>query len=206
MLKVLGRANSVNVQKVLWAGDELGIPVAREDMGGSFGGLNSVEYLRMNPNGLVPTICDGSVVVWESNAIVRYLAAKYGEGSLWLADAGERAQSDKWMDWQLTTYWPEVRTIFIQMVRTSEAARNLRLIEDARLKAVEAARTLDAALAGSEFLAGPHLTMGDIAVGVVAYRFFALNIERPALPHLEAWYRRLAERPPFRHHVMQPLS
>src|SRR5436190_14754241 len=116
MLKLLGRANSINVQKVLWVCDELDLPVAREDLGGSFGGLDSAQYREMNPNGLVPTICDGDLVVWESNAIVRYLAARYGEGSLWPTDAGGRTKSDKWMDWQLTTFWPEVRTIFIQLV------------------------------------------------------------------------------------------
>jgi glutathione S-transferase len=118
MLKLLGRANSINVQKVLWTCDELAIPLDREDLGGGFGGLDTPEYRQKNPNGLVPTIDDDGVIVWESNTIVRYLAARYGSGRLWPEDPAVRAESDKWMDWKLTTFWPEVRKIFQQVVRT----------------------------------------------------------------------------------------
>lgn len=206
MLKLSGRANSINVQKVLWICDELAVAVDREDLGGSFGGLDSPMYRQKNPNGMVPTIDDGGLVLWESNTIVRYLAAKYGSGSLWPTDPAARAAADKWMDWQLTTFWPEVRTIFIQLVRTPENQRNLTLLDQARLKAVNAASILNDALAATEFVAGDSLTMGDIATGVVAYRFFALEIDRPPLTHLEAWYFRLSQREAFARHVMLPLS
>jgi len=206
MLKVLGRANSINVQKVLWTCDELAIPLEREDLGGCFGGLDTTEYRRKNPNGLVPTIDDNGVIVWESNTIVRYLAARYGAGLLWPDDPVVRAESDKWMDWQLTTYWPEVRKIFLQLVRTPEERRNAQLIDDACDKAIEAATALNTALDGRRFLAGRTLTIGDIATGVVTYRFFALDFNRPRLQHLEAWHRRLAERPAFQRHVMLPLT
>jgi glutathione S-transferase len=206
MLKVLGRANSINVQKVLWICDELSIPFDREDLGGGFGGLDTPEYRRKNPNGLVPTIDDDGVIVWESNTIVRYLAARYGAGLLWPEDPAVRAESDKWMDWQLTTYWPDVRNIFLQIVRTPEVRRNAQVIEEARVKAIGAAMALNTALEGKEFLVGNTLTIGDIAVGVVAYRFFALDFEKPSLPHLESWYARLADRPAFQRQVMLPLT
>jgi glutathione S-transferase len=206
MLKLFGRANSINVQKVLWTCEELQVPVERTDLGGSFGGLETHDYLRMNPNKLVPTIEDEGTVVWESNAIVRYLAAKHGAGSLWPTVPEVRASSDKWMDWQLTTYWPDVRTMFVQLIRTREEQRNAQLIEDARVKAVAAARTLNDALADTTFLAGGSLTIGDIAAGVVTHRFLALDIERPTLVHLEAWYDRLTQREGFRRYVMLPLS
>lgn len=206
MLKVLGRANSINVQKVLWTCGELSIPLDREDLGGAFGGLDTPEYRRKNPNGLVPTVDDDGVVVWESNTIVRYLAARYGSGLLWPESPALRAESDKWMDWQLTTYWPEVRAIFVQIVRTPEERRNAQVIEQARGKAIEAATALNTALEGRKFLAGDSLTIGDIAAGVVTYRFFALDFERPSLPHLESWHARLADRPAFQRHVMLPLT
>lgn len=206
MLKLFGRANSVNVQKVLWTCGELGVAVDREDLGGRFGGLDSSDYRQKNPNEMVPTIDDGGLILWESNAIVRYLAAKYGCGSLWPRDPAVRATSDKWMDWQLTTFWPEVRTIFIQLVRTPKSQRKRPLIDQARLKAIDAASILNDALATRQFVAGQSLTIGDIATGVVAYRFFVLDIERPPLLDLEAWYSRLSQRKAFARHVMLPLS
>jgi len=206
MLKLSGRANSINVQKVLWICGELELAVIREDLGGVYGGLDSSTYRRKNPNGLVPTIEDGGLILWESNAIVRYLAAKYGRGSIWSTDPAVRAISDKWMDWQLTTFWPEVRAIFVQLVRTPESQRNSLLIDQACLKAIDAASILNDALATTEFVAGHSLTIGDIATGVVAHRFFALDIERPRLSHLEAWYSRLSQREAFMRNVMLPLS
>lgn len=206
MLKLLGRANSINVQKVLWTCDELAIPLDREDLGGGFGGLDAPEYRRKNPNGLVPTIDDDGVIVWESNTIVRYLAARYGSGRLWPEDPANRAESDKWMDWKLTTFWPEVRKIFQQVVRTPEERRNAQVIEEARVKAIEAATALNTALQGKTFLAGETLTIGDIAVGVVAYRFFVIDFEKPSLPHMESWYARLTEIPSFQRQVMLPLT
>lgn len=206
MLRLFGRANSVNVQKVLWTCEELAVAVDREDLGGAFGGLDSVVYRGKNPNGMVPTIDDAGFILWESNTIVRYLAAKYGCGSLWSVDPAVRAASDKWMDWQLTTFWPEVRAIFTQLVRTTESQRKPAIIEQARLKAIDAASILNDALAETEFVAGQSLTIGDIALGVVAYRYFALDIERPHLKHLEAWYSRLSLRKAFARHVMLPLS
>lgn len=206
MLKLFGRANSINVQKVLWTCDELAIPLERTDFGGSFGGLDTPEYRKKNPNGLVPTIEDDGMILWESNTIVRYLAARYGSGRLWPEDPAIRAESDKWMDWSLTTFWPDVRKIFIQAVRTPEEQRNAQVLEEARVNAINAATSLNTALEGKTLLGGETLTIGDIAVGVVAYRFFVINFEKPSLPHMESWYERLTKIPSFQRQVMLPLT
>ncbi len=206
MLKIWGRVNSINVQKVLWCAEELGLPYQRIDAGMEYGVVNTPEYRKLNPNGLVPTLEDGPLVLWESNAIVRYLAAQYGAGTLWPATPAARAESDKWMDWQMSTLWPRLRPVFWGLVRTPPEKRNAQDIEEARLKTLDALGILNEALAGRSFVAGPSFTMGDLALGVAAQRWFNLPVQRPAMPHLEAWYRRLAERPAFRKIVDHPLS
>jgi glutathione S-transferase len=110
MLRIWGRLSSINVQKVVWCADELGLPYERTEAGGSFGVVGTPEYLAMNPNGLVPVIDDGGFVLWESNAIVRYLAARHGDGWLWPTDLQLRAEADRWMDWQNFTFWPAMRS------------------------------------------------------------------------------------------------
>lgn len=206
MLKIWGRINSVNVQKVLWCADEMGLHYERIDAGGEFGMVNEPAYRALNPNGLVPTIEDEGFMLWESNAIVRYLCAKYGNGTLWPEDPAVRAESDKWMDWQTTTVWPSLRTVFWGLVRTPPEKRDMNAIEAARKKTGEILAILDAHLVKQEFVAGNSLTMGDIPLGTAVYRWIALDIERPPLRNLEAWYGRLATRPPYRKNVMLPLS
>lgn len=206
MLKIWGRANSINVQKVLWCAEELGLAYQRIDAGMEHGVVNTPEYRKLNPNGLVPTLEDGSLVLWESNAIVRYLAARYGAGSLWPVDPAARAEADKWMDWQMSTLWPRLRPVFWGLVRTPPQKRNPREIEDARQKSIDALAILNEALAGRSFVAGQAFTMGDLVLGVAAQRWFNLPLERPAMAHLQAWYRRLEERPAFRKVVDHPLT
>jgi glutathione S-transferase len=206
MLKVWGRNNSINVQKVMWAVDELGLEHERIDVGGAFGGLDTPAYGRLNPNRRVPTVEDGDVVVWESNACVRYLAARYGAGGLWPEDPGERAQADMWMDWQTTTLLPDMTVVFWGLIRTPEAERDHAAIEAAARRLGATWRILDEHLATRRFVAGDALTMGDIPVGASCYRYGELSIERPQLPNVEAWYGRLRERAPFREHVMVPLT
>ncbi|MGQ0664201.1 MAG: glutathione S-transferase family protein [Pseudomonadota bacterium] len=206
MLKIYGRSNSSNVQKVLWACEELRVPFTREDVGGAFGKNREPAYLALNPNGLVPTIDDDGFILWESNAIVRYLAAKHGQGGLWPADPRQRAAADRWMDWQASTVSPAIFPLFYQLVRTPADRRDQAAIEAGREKTIAALTILDAQLANTEYVAGGALTMGDIALGIAAHRWFAFPIERPELPHLAAWYKRLAERPAYRKHVMQPLT
>lgn len=206
MIKIWGRVTSGNVQKVMWAIGELAVEHERIDAGGSFGRLDTTDYGALNPNRQVPTLEDGDVVLWESNVIVRYLAARFGAGSLSPADPAARALADQWMDWQQTTLLPDMRTVFISLVRTPAAQRDPVAIDaaTASLKGIWA--RLDAHLATRPFVAGDALTMGDIPVGVFCYRYHALEIERAPLPHLEAWYQRLVTREAFRTHVMIPLA
>ena len=206
MLEIWGRNNSVNVQKVIWICIEMGVPFERHDVGGPFGGNREPEYLALNPNGLIPAISDDGFVLWESNAIVRYLAAKHGAGSLWPEDPAARAEADKWMDWQLGTLWNNLRPVFIGLIRTPPEERDHDAIEAARLRTAEAFSILDEHLSEREYVAGSSLTMADIPLGTTVYRWMALDIERPPLPNLEAWYGRLQERPAYTENVMLPLS
>jgi len=206
MLKIWGRTTSSNVQKVMWAVGELGIAHERVDVGRQYGGLDTVEYGAMNPNRRIPTIQDGSLVLWESNVIVRYLSAKFGEGTLWPRDPGVRGVADQWMDWQQTTLSPDMRTIFWGLVRTAPKERDPVAIGAAVESVKEVWARLDADLAGRRFVAGDGLTMGDIPVGVLCHRYYALGVDRAPLAHLDAWYERLKERAAFREHVMIPLE
>jgi glutathione S-transferase len=206
MLRIWGRTNSSNVQKVLWCCAELGLGHERIDAGRQFGVVDTPEYRRLNPNGLVPTIDDDGFVIWESNAIVRYLAGRYGAGGLCPEDLQARAAADRWMDWQVTTIGPPVGVVFLGLVRTPPEQRDLPAIREAAATAGEIWRIFDADLADKDYAAGDALTMGDIPLGVMAYRWYQLDVERPELPTLRAWYERLAARPAFREHVMLPLT
>ena len=206
MLTVWGRTSSVNVQKVMWAVRELGLEHERIDAGGAFGKLDTPEYGAMNPNRKIPTLKDGDLVVWESNACVRYLAARYGAGSLWPEDPARRALSDVWMDWQQTTLQPDMTPIFWNLVRTPESQRDMAAVRAAAERVGRSWQILDAHLASRRFVAGDAFTMGDIPVGCTAHRWLNLPIERPELPHLAAWYERLCERPAYRRYVRQPMT
>lgn len=205
MLVIWGRINSVNVQKVLLCCEELGIEYRRIDAGGAFGIVDTPEYRRRNPNGLVPTIDDDGFVLWESNAIVRYLAEKH-RGSLWPADPRVRAVADQWMDWSHTTYWPALRTAFLGLIRTPPAERNAAAIAESLRKTAEILESVDEHLRSHPYLAGSELTVGDIALGAGIWRWMAMPIERPARPHVERWFEALSQRPAYRKIVMSPLS
>ena len=206
MLRIWGRKNSVNVQKVLWCCGELGLAFERIDAGLQFGVNDTPEYKAMNPNGLVPTIDHDGFILWESHAIVRYLARLHGVGALWPDDARVAADAARWMEWYDTTLWLNLRPIFHGLVRTPPEKRNMAEIEDHRKKLATNFQIVDAQLAKREYLAGGNFTMGDIPLGVAAYRWFNLPIERPAMPNVERWYRRLCERPAFKQHCMLPLT
>jgi glutathione S-transferase len=205
MIKVLGRLTSSNVQKVMWCIDELGVAHQRTDIGGPFGGNKEAAYLAKNPNGLVPTIEDDGMVLWESNACVRYIGAKYGNGKIFPADLKMRADADRWMDWQLTTLGAPMTTIFWTFIRTKPEDRDLKAAAAAAQKLNELYAVVDKALAGRKFIAGDQLTMGDIPMGIFAFRWFNLPVERVKLPNLEAWYARLGERPAYKKNVMNPM-
>ena len=206
MLKLWGRINSINVQKVLWALDELKIPCERSDAGMQFGVVNEPFYRKMNPNGRVPTIEDDGFVLWESNAIVRYLSAKHGAGTLWPNDPRQRADADRWMDWTTSTVAPAITPVFWGLIRTPPEKRDLKAIDEGVKKLAEAFQVLEQSLEGRDHVAGKSFTMGDIPLGAFVYRWSALDVKRPKLPRVEAYYERLQQRPSYKTHVMLPLS
>jgi glutathione S-transferase len=201
MLKIWGRKNSSNVQKVMWAVGETGITYEHTEFGGAFGGNREPSYLALNPNGLVPTIQDGDVTLWESNAIVRYIASKYGAGTLAPSDIATRARADQWMDWQLTTVNAPMVTTFWGLVRTPPEKRDHAAIAAGKTRYTEVMTLLDAQLAKTRFVAGDSFCMGDIPVAVMAHRYLYLFPDHPPLPDLQRWYDALAVRQPFKDHV-----
>jgi glutathione S-transferase len=206
MLKLWGRVNSINVQKVLWALEELKVPYERTDAGMAFGVVNEPFYKKMNPNSRVPTIDDDGFVLWESNAIVRYLAGKHGAGTLWPSDARQRADSDRWMDWAANHITPVITPVFWGLIRTPAEKRNMAQIAAEAEKTGQAFQVLETGLEGKDYVAGKDFTMGDIAVGVNVDRWYALDVMHPSLPRVEAYYQRLQQRPAFQKHIMKPLT
>ena len=202
MLKVWGRATSINVQKVMWAVGEMGIAHERIDVGGRFGGLDTPAYLAMNPNARIPTIEDDGVAVWESNAIIRYLAARYDKGGLWAREPGAQAQADAWMDWMQTTLAADFYGVFWAVVRTPAARQDRTAIKDLTERLTGSYALLDRQLAARPYLVGDRFSLADITVGVTLYRYFEMEIDRPALSNLQGWYERLKARPAFRDNVM----
>jgi glutathione S-transferase len=201
MLKIWGRNTSSNVQKAMWAVGELGLECERFDIGGTYGKNREPAYLAMNPNGLVPTLQDGDFILWESNSIIRYLARKHGEAALEPADAQLCARASQWMDWQLSVLGPAITPAFWGLIRTPEDKRDLAAIAASQSKTIEAMKILDAQLAKTDYVAGDDFSMGDIPVGVMAYRFWQLVPERPDLANLQRWYVLLQSRDAFRKHV-----
>jgi glutathione S-transferase len=204
MLKIWGRTNSVNVKKALWCIEELSLPYERSEAGMQHGVVNTPEYRRMNPNGLVPTLDEDGFILWESHSIVRYLAAKHGKGVLWPMDERTRAVANQWMDWAFT-FQGAVRDSFWNLIRTPAEKRDAKAIEASRVKSGEMARILDAALADRMYVAGAF-SMGDIPIGCEVQRWMRLPIERPALPNVEAWFERLCARQAFKKNVDIPLT
>ena len=205
-MKIWGRANSINVMKVLWCADECGVHYDREDVGGAFGKNDQSWYLKMNPNGVVPTIDDGGHIIWESNSAVRYLAASYAQGSLWPRDPADRTEADRWMDWQLAYPSEPMRIAFWGLIRTPPEKRDMAAIKKAAEDAGRLWKRLDVWMEGRKYVAGQSFTMGDIPVGCFIHRWFALDIERPDLKNVRAWYERLKSRPAYVKHVMPPLT
>lgn len=206
MLKIWGRTNSINVQKVLWCCGELDLQYDRIDAGNKFGVTKTPEYRVLNPNGLVPTIEDGNFQLWESNVIVRYLAQKGEHDRLCPADIRTRFDAERWMDWQATVFWPALRRLFIELIRTPPANRDATVISRAESLSFAAAQILDARLSDRTFLGGESFSMGDIPAATTVHRWYALDIHHPELPNLYRWYQLIKQRPPFRAVVMTPLS
>ncbi len=206
MLKIWGRVSSINVQKVVWCAEELRLAYERVDVGGKFGGNDTPEYLAMNPNGLVPVIEDDGFVLYESNAIVRYLAARAGSGTLWPDEPRHRADTDRWMEWQATAFTPAMWGAFWHLIRTPAEKRSAEMIESSRVKSDKLAGILDAHLAVRRNLTGDAFTAADIVVGCATHRWLNLPIERTPRPNLERWYAELKARPASRQVTHQELT
>ena len=205
-LVIWGRLSSINVQKVVWCADELGLGYTRHDVGGRFGGVDTPRYLAMNPNGLVPTIDDDGFVLNESNAIVRYLAAKAGDTALWPDALHARADVDRWMEFQSTEFTPATRDAFWQLVRTAPEARDAGVIEASRQKSEKRAAVLDSQLRGRRYLCGDGFTLADLVNGCTAHRWLNLPLAREPRPGLERWYAEISSRPASRQVTSQPLT
>ena len=202
MMRLWGRTNSINVQKILWCLHELGLnegaDYERIDAGLQFGVVNTPEFLALNPNGLVPTLQDESLVLWESNAILRYLARKYDQGNRFPSDMNSQASADKWLDWQLTTLWPKMRLPFLGLIRTPEQERNYDQIRKDYETASSQLRILNQALESHLYCAGNRFSLADIALGLCVNRWIMLAEkfpervgQRTSYPGIEAWMKRL---------------
>ncbi|MCG8708965.1 glutathione S-transferase [Brenneria sp. 4F2] len=205
MVTIWGRKNSTNVKKVRWCAAELALPYKQIQVGGQFGRNHDADYLAMNPNGLIPCLQDGDLVLWESNTIVRYLAAQYGEGSLYITDAGARANAEKWMDWSMTLASAFI-PVFINIVRTAPEKRDQASIDKGMAECERLLAIVDAALAKQQWLSGDEFGIGDIPLGCILYGWLMMDIQRQAHPNLQRWYQQLTERPAYREQVMLPLS
>ncbi len=205
MLKVMGRKTSINVQKVMWLTAELGLEVERVDIGGKFGGNDTPEYLAKNPNGLVPTLEDGDFVLWESQAICRYLCEKYGTPPWAPEDTEGRALAGQWMDWYITKMHAPMTIIFWALIRTAPEDRDMDAVNKAVEQAAELWTLLDAQLANSDFITGAEPTIADIPAGCSVNRWYTMAIDRPKLANLEAWHGRLKDRAAYQDNVMMKL-
>jgi len=207
-LTIWGRANSVNVQKVLWCLAELDLPYQRIDAGMQFGKNDQPEYLAMNPNGRIPTLVDGDYVLWESNSVMRYLCMAHGQGSPIYPHAPRaRASVDRWLDWTLSTVQPVDRPVFWALVRTPPEKRDMVQIQ----KDVDAEgvvwRVVETQLASRRFIEGDQFTIADIAIGTFARRWLGVEgVVKPRLPNLERWFGELGQRPGFLRFVAPPMS
>jgi glutathione S-transferase len=194
MLHIWGRLSSLNVRKVVWTAQELGIAFERTDAGGEFGVVDTPPYLQMNPNAMVPVIQDDSVTLWESNTIVRYLCARHAPGRLYPEALAERFNAERWMDWQQTTFNPAGRTAFLQLIRTPAELRQPELIRQSSDATERLLALLDAQLGQHAFVAGAQFSMADIPLGCEVHRWFGLPQARAAHRHVERWYHTLLQR------------
>ena len=203
MLEIWGRPYSSNVIPVIWTANELGLEYTLQLAGGSFGKLDTPEYALINPNRMIPAIRDGDFALWESLSIVRYLCDRYGAGGLSPSDRQMRAVADQWMEWSASKAFMPVIYLFFAIVRTQPDAHDLPKINALRDEAHAALTILDNHLACHAYVCGDTFTMGDIPLGCVVYRYFNVDVDRPSLPNVEAWYQRLTKRPAYRDHVMR---
>lgn len=208
-LQIWGRANSVNVQKVLWCCRECGADFGRIDAGMQFGRTQDADYLAMNPNGRIPTLVDGDFVLWESNAIMRYIVLTHADigSSLYPVDARSRARIERWLDWTLSTLQPIERPLFWGLVRTPPAERDFPAMQQAADAAAVQWRIVENQLATSRYMEGDRFSLADIAIGAYARRWLGVEgVTRPDLPHLDRWFAEVSTRPAFQEFVAPPMS
>ncbi|GAA3577981.1 glutathione S-transferase [Gibbsiella greigii] len=204
MLTIWGRKTSSNVQALMWCVGELGLPYKRLDIGHKYGGNDTPAFLAMNPNGTVPVLKDGEdEALWETGAILRYLATRYATGAFWPAQPQERARVDKWAEWaKLNIALNFTAPVFWRVARTASRDRDAAAIQAALATLHAKMDIAESLLAQQAFLAGEQLTLADIQFGHILYRYFDIDIARPAFPAIRAYYERLMQRPAFAEHVM----
>jgi glutathione S-transferase len=200
MIIVHGRANSTNVQKVLWLFDEIGLAFERIDRGGRFGGLDDPAYRALNPNGLVPAVIDGDLVMWESQAILRHYARQNPGAGLFPSDPADALRSDMLLDWNITTLWPPLRVVYVGTEREGKALGSAEMQQglDKLLRPLD---TLEGLLTGRDYIGG-SFGIGDIPAAISLSRWLFLGRDLAAWPAVEAWYRRCAARPAFRNRIV----
>ena len=207
MLTLHGRTNSSNVQKITWLCAELGVAIHRLDVGGPFGGNKTPDYLELNPMGLVPCLVDGDFVLWESNSIMRYIAATQGGEGFYPTEPKARARVDQWLDWTLSAAFPAITPAFLGLIRMKPEDRDLKAIEASQVRTMEMMAILEAQLGKTAYVAGDSLSLADIGLGILVYRYWILVPQHPAHPNLKHWYDGIAVRPAFRQHVTDfPLT
>jgi len=206
MLELWGRKNAYNVQKVVWILAELKLEYVHHDVGSTAGDLDSEEFLALNPHARIPVLRDKDAIIWESNTIVRYLAASYAAGTLWSEDALQRSRAERWMDWELCNLHPDFIDLFWGYYRTPPESRNHQAIATAQQRCAQHFAQLDRQLESRPYLAGESFTMGDIPCAVCLYRYFhmGLGVDRPE--HVLLWYERLSQRDAFANTIMTPFD
>ena len=206
MLKLWGRTNSINVMKVIWTLEELGIKYDRIDAGMEHGIVGTPEYRNINPNSRVPTIEEDGFTLFESNTIVRYLCAKYSLGKLCPENLRQRADMERWMDWATAHLHPTITPVFWNLIRVKENQRNNAVVAEITIAANKTMEALEWGLKNRSFLGGESIQMGDFVVGPWVHRWYALPIERPYLTKVRSYYERLLDNQAYRKHVALPLS
>lgn len=206
MIKVFGRRNAYNVQKVLWTISEIGAKYEHVDIGSVKGQLDTPEFLELNPHARIPVLVDGDITIWESNTIVRYLSAKYASGRLWPETPAQRSLADRWMDWELATFQPDFIDLFWGYYRTPPENRDSKSIEQSLARCERHFKMLNTHLGKNPYLGGDSFSMGDIPCGVSLYRYFemGLSVSRPV--NVISWYERLLNRPSFKKYIAVPFE
>ncbi|MGI9465435.1 MAG: glutathione S-transferase family protein [Aestuariivirgaceae bacterium] len=206
MFTVWGRRSSSNVQKVLWALKEANVDFERHTVGGNFGGTDTKEYRKLNPNGLVPAVKDGTLTLFESNAIIRYIARKYGAGTI--RPRGQRAWAlaDQWVDWTTLVFNAQLNPIFFNKVRLPADQYDAAAVAKAEKGCIDVLKVIERGLGRKPWLTGRHFSYGDIPMGILFWRYKNLDIKHAKTRNLDRWFEQLKERPAYQEVVMVPIG